>query len=627
MKEESKPISYINKILINPKKYNPYSHFKPAVKDSNFHFTNCISFNMIENLTQFKNKEITDSNLNLRLLGNLSFLFIKKKITTKKNKLKLKEKKMTDNNKTNNNNNLKNNKIKDLKPNNEINDFNILDGYECYIPTRRIPYFNKKISDKIIIRKDNTKIVKKIHKEIKIPSNLRDINFFRPMGKIFSQHSTKIIGHKNSLNLSNTSDGGGSDGLNNSLSLSNNNCDDINDGNDSSGDYDLICGESNNNIFHEKEFINLLKTSPTFPKYSDLSELIECPLEESYSPEMKYQNYMKILDEFINDDNCDYNNMNETNNKIEKNNKNLNLNNIILKTNQENPIINLTEDTNNQKVFIINPCYLNHNTDDIDNYNKRKISLSGKLIKVDTKLSQNFNYSIINKTFKSDDYDEYDTLRKDNIDDDKLNNPSKKIDLKIKKILPKSATKYMNQMSNLYIILMYEKYKIIYGKMEKAKNILIDEVILKKLFVQMLKQYILNIGISSKKFYEKILKCELNSKDNLNFEHYMNIFDIILMENNKENSKFKFLFLLKIIPKDDDNNYIMNEKQINMFFDLIGCERVYIRKFCEILGEKLLLRYKVVYHKKKNDKNNINKTFIYIKVKTILESFLNILDS
>ena len=624
MKEESKPISYINKILINPKKYNPYSHFKPAVKDSNFHFTNCISFNMIENLTQFKNKEITHSNLNIHLLGNLCFLFVKKKITTKKNKLKLKEKNMTDNNKENNNNNLKSNKNNYSKPN-EINNFNILNGYECYIPTRRIPYFNKKITDKIIIRKDNTKIVKKIHKEIKIPSNLRGINFFRPIGKIFSQHSTNATGLKNSLNLSNTSDSGGSDGLNNSLNLSNNNCEDLNDGNDSSEDFNLICSESNNNIFHEKEFINLLKTSPTFPKYSDLTELIECPLEESYSPEMKYKNYIKILDEFINDDNCDYNNINETNNKIEKNNKNLN--NIPLNTNQENPIINLVEDTNNQKVFIINPCYLSHNKDDNDNYIKRKISLSGELIKVDTKLSQNFNYSIIDKTFKSDDYDEYDTIKKDNIDDDKLNNPSRKIDLKTKKILPKSATKYMNQMSNLYIFLMYEKYKIIYRKMEKAKNILIDEVILKKLFVQMLKQYILNIGISSKKFYEKILKYELNSKDNLNFEHYMNIFDIILKENNKENSKFKFLFLLKIIPKDDDNNYIMNEKQINMFFDLIGCERVYIRKFCEILGEKLLLRYKVIYHKKNNNKNNSNKTFIYIKVKTVLESFLNILDS
>ena len=71
--------SYIDQILLKPKKKNPYSQMRPAVKDSNFYFSNCISFNMIENLTQFKNNEINSTNLNLRLLNNLSFLFAKKK--------------------------------------------------------------------------------------------------------------------------------------------------------------------------------------------------------------------------------------------------------------------------------------------------------------------------------------------------------------------------------------------------------------------------------------------------------------------------------------------------------------------------------------------------------------------
>ena len=65
---------------------------KPAVKDSNFYFTNCISFNMMENLTQLKNKEISPTNLNLRLISNLSFLFANKNITTKKIRLKKKTK-------------------------------------------------------------------------------------------------------------------------------------------------------------------------------------------------------------------------------------------------------------------------------------------------------------------------------------------------------------------------------------------------------------------------------------------------------------------------------------------------------------------------------------------------------
>ena len=50
---------------------------RPAVGDVDFYVSNYISFNMIENLTQLKNKEINSSNLNLRLLNNLSFLFAK----------------------------------------------------------------------------------------------------------------------------------------------------------------------------------------------------------------------------------------------------------------------------------------------------------------------------------------------------------------------------------------------------------------------------------------------------------------------------------------------------------------------------------------------------------------------
>ena len=107
----------------------------------------------------------------------------------------------------------------------------------------------------------------------------------------------------------------------------------------------------------------------------------------------------------------------------------------------------------------------------------------------------------------------------------------------------------------------------------------------------------------------------------------MSIFDIIIMDNSKENLRFKFFLLLNIIKQNDDNNEILVEKQINMFFDLIECERVYIRKFCEKLGERLILRYKAIYRKKNNDKNIQDKKYIYAKLKIILESFLDVLDS
>ena len=65
---------------------------------------------------------------------------------------------------------------------------------------------------------------------------------------------------------------------------------------------------------------------------------------------------------------------------------------------------------------------------------------------------------------------------------------------------------------------------------------------------------------------------------------------------------------------------------MDIFFDLIGCEYVYINNLCELLGERLILRYKAIYNNEIVDKNNVDKVFIYRKIKIILESFLDVLD-
>ena len=643
--------SYIDKILLNPKKYNPYSRMKPAVKDSSFYFTNCISFNIVENLSQFKNKELSQATLNLRMLGNLSFLFAKNKLRTKKNKLKEKIKSNTK--KDNNLNNKKNNKntIKNTEKNEEDN-FKIIEGYECYIPTKRIPYFNKRpVNEKTIIKKEssksNHKILKKNHKEIKIPLNLKNINFFRPTGRFLIMHtnnannsnlSSNKIKKIGSLNNSNTSDGY-SEGLSNSLTYTNTNIEDNNVENISSEDYSLICGEVDDNIFHEKSFMDILKTSTTFPKYSELTDLIECPLDDVYPPEMKYKNYLYIFNEFLNEEYYDDN----SNNKI-NDNENNNLNNITINSNTENSIINLSEDTNddfmnndinnNKRIFIINPTNYKPCTNNSDKNKGQMISAkSGKLIKINTNIFSNYNSSTNKTSVTDDDDEEVDEYKKDESlfaffenNKNKKKSPSKNINSKIKKILPKSAVKYANKMSNKYILLMYERYKIISEKLKVAKNLLNDENMLKKFLLQLLKNFILNIGISTKKFYEKLIKYEIHNREGYNFERYMSIFDLILMDNNKENLRFKFLFLLKIISSNDDNDQILDEKKMNIFFDLIGCEMVYINRFCELLGERLPLRYKAIYNNVKLDKN-IDNNFIYRKIKIIIESFLDILDS
>ena len=610
--------SYIDKILLHPKKYNPYSHMKPAVKDSNFFFANSISFNMVETLTQFKNNEISPTNLNLNILSNLSFLFAKKNITVKKNKAKQKQEQI------NQKNVLRKNKIINNKE--ERDDFKIIEGYECYIPSKRIPIFNRNPQNEKN-NKNNSKTNKK-RKDTQILQNLKNFNFFRPSGRVFSQiHKSK---RKTSINSASASDSlsedfGSSSIINGSSNtINNNNAENEND-NDSSGDFNLICGETaDDSIFKDQEFVNLIQTNPSFPKYNGLVELIECPLEDAYSPEIKCKNFIKVLNEFINDDN------NDIDYSI-NNNKNM----LTSFSSNSQSVIVLGDDNDkntSQKIYIINPANYEPYTNEIENSkNQGMFSQSGKIKKFN--IFSKYNSSIINKTSASDDIEDVEGKRNEESlfaffeDESKRKNPSKKIEVKLRRILPRSAMKYTNKMNNQYIFLMYDKYKNISDKYTEAKKFLYDDTMVKKLYIQLIKGFILDIGFTSKKFYDKIIKYEMHSKEPINFEHFMNAFELVLTDSNKENLRYRFLLLLKLISSNDDSDQFLAEKQLNIFFDLIGCDYVYIQKFCELLGERLTLRYKAIYTNKKNDKNMQEEKYVYRKIKIILESFLDSLDS
>lgn len=614
--------SYIDKILLHPKKYNPYSHMKPAIKDSNFYFTNSISFNMVETLTQFKNNEISPTNLNLNLLSNLSFLFAKKNITIKKNKTKQKQEQINQKN-----NIIKKNKL--INSNEERDDFKIIEGYECYIPSKRIPIFNKKPQNDKNNKKDSKSVKKR--KDTQILQNLKNFNFFRPCGRVFSQINKSK--RKTSLNSLGASDSlseeyGSSSTINGSSSnIINNNAENEND-NDSSGDFNLICGETaDDSIFKDQEFVNLIQTNPTFPKYNGLVELIECPLEDAYSPEIKCKNFIKALNEFLNDDNDDIDNS-------INNNKNM-FTSFSSNSQSAQSVIVLGDDNdknNNQKIYIINPANYEPYTNELEtSKNQGMFSQSGKIKNFN--IFSKYNSSIINKTSASDDIEDVEGKRNEESlfaffeDESKKKNPSKKIDVKIRRILPRSAMKYTNKMNNQYIFLMYDKYKIISDKYTEGKKFLYDDTMVKKLYIQLIKVFILDIGFTSKKFYDKLIKYEMHSKEPINFEHFMNAFDLVITDANKENLRYRFLLLLKLITSNDDSDQILVEKQLNIFFDLIGCDYVYIQKFCELMGERLTLRYKAIYTNKKNDKNVQEEKYVYRKIKIILESFLDSLDS
>lgn len=58
-------------------------------------------------------------------------------------------------------------------------------------------------------------------------------------------------------------------------------------------------------------------------------------------------------------------------------------------------------------------------------------------------------------------------------------------------------------MNNQYIFLMYDKYKNISDKYTEAKKFLYDDTMVKKLYIQLIKGFILDIGFTSKNFMIK----------------------------------------------------------------------------------------------------------------------------
>ena len=60
---------------------------KPAEKNINFSIVDNITYNLILNMTQFKNKEINNNDLNINLLCNLSLFLSKGNEDLRKKKL------------------------------------------------------------------------------------------------------------------------------------------------------------------------------------------------------------------------------------------------------------------------------------------------------------------------------------------------------------------------------------------------------------------------------------------------------------------------------------------------------------------------------------------------------------
>ena len=142
-----------------------------------------------------------------------------------------------------------------------------------------------------------------------------------------------------------------------------------------------------------------------------------------------------------------------------------------------------------------------------------------------------------------------------------------------------------------------------------------------KMFVNLIKAFLLKIGISYKKIYEKVLQIMIiNNKEKekdktgiCSFEKFLKGFAQIL--NLKDENKIvKYKFILSIFRLKDEN---INVKHINIFMQLIKGELLFDVDLWDDLNRWLVQRYDKIYF---NDTDN---NFKFDKLLICLETFFD----
>ena len=76
------------------------------------------------------------------------------------------------------------------------------------------------------------------------------------------------------------------------------------------------------------------------------------------------------------------------------------------------------------------------------------------------------------------------------------------------------------------------------------------------------------------------------------------------------------------LKEDNKPTFSFNSKDIQLFFELLGCNSVYIEDFCENLGDRLVARFNVIYQKDEKE-NILMGKYRFKKMKLVLESFFD----
>ena len=178
---------------------------------------------------------------------------------------------------------------------------------------------------------------------------------------------------------------------------------------------------------------------------------------------------------------------------------------------------------------------------------------------------------------------------------------------------PKEIKEIVNDMSYDYIKYM----NILYQKMLKKSNENMNEANNQNKtlnFINQFKSFILDIGISDKKFYEQCIREIIYNKSELTFREFLECFKKLV--NLKFDQIFlKYKFLLNIVEREDDEYF--TDEELDKYYNLIyNCKKPSENEIQEEIRNKLLSKYKKIFSKSEKISTR--------KLSLVLEQFFDI---
>ena len=227
---------------------------------------------------------------------------------------------------------------------------------------------------------------------------------------------------------------------------------------------------------------------------------------------------------------------------------------------------------------------------------------------------QNNNFLKINN---KNDNNNNNNNNNDNKDDDFINKKKDEVskgNITFKEHLKEKVIKtVINEMSYDYISYMLGIFNKLnyYNKNDNSKFSDKKENLT---FINIFKNFILELGVSDKKFYEQCVREIIYNKKNFHFNEFLDCFKRLL--NLKYEQTFlKYKFLFQITPRKHAD--FVEESELQRFYDLVGCcKKISDKDLLEKISNFLVSRYKKIFPK--------DEKLYTRKITMILELFFDI---